>query len=79
MLAIVSLNFAVVTVLDMIAEHVINGCSCDRMTFDEGGEPVSDQNAPLSAVTYSTAARRIAMPLVHMECWYLDSQLTGYQ
>jgi hypothetical protein len=72
MLAIVSLNFAVVTALDIIAEHVINSYGCDMMTFDEGGVPVSNWNAPLSAVTYNTAARRIAMPLVHMECWYLD-------
>ena len=72
MLAIVSLNFSVGTALDMIAEHVIKGYTCERITFDEGGVPVSEQNAPLSAGTYSTVARRTAMPLVHMECWYLD-------
>jgi hypothetical protein len=72
MLAIVSLNFAVVTILDTIAEHVINSYGCERMTFAESGVPATEQNAPLSAVTCSTAVRRMAMPSVHMECWYLD-------
>ena len=81
MLSIVSLNFAVFTVLDLIAEHVIKCYICDRITFDEGGVPVSEQNAPLSAGTYSTVARRIAMPLLHAYGMLVPrlSQLTQYQ